>query len=135
MTHRRADVLVEIAEVAGEPASVLFAARTLGSRVYIPATVSDNHWLVECVGRKAADAICRHFAVDGRGAELDVPLGGGGSYPQLRRAIARRVHQLDQANKTSREIATSVGVTQRTIHRHRAAHRGGGKDDKQGSLF
>ena len=90
---------------------------------------------MECVGRNAADRICAHFAVDGaRGQRLDIPIAIGGAYGQLRRAIAQRVHELDQENKSSREIARLVGVTQRSVHRNRAAHRGR-KGGKQGRLL
>lgn len=130
MNGQLSGVLKEIAQVAGEPAAVLIAARVGGARVYIPAKVSDGHWLVECVGREKAERLCRHFAVDGRGQRIDVPLGGGGAYPQLRRAIAKRVHDLDRGNVSARKIAGEVGVTTRTVHRHRRAHRGG-----QGSLL
>lgn len=128
-------VLGEIAEVAGEAAAVKFAAQAGGTRVYIPARVDDEHWLVACVGRQAADTICAHFAADGRGQRVDVPIGLGGAYPQLRRAIAKRVHQMDQENESSRAIAIRVGISQRTVHRHRRSHRGRRKGDKQGSLF
>lgn len=128
-------ILKEIADVAGEPAAVLLAAKAGGTRVYIPARVGDKHWLVECVGRRAADLICNHFAVEGkRGTSIDLPLAGGGAYPQLKRAIAKRIHDLDRTEKSAREIARSAGVSQRTVHRHRTAHRGGG-GGKQGSLF
>lgn len=128
-------ILAEIAETAGEPAAVSFAARVGGTRVYIPARVADDHWLVDCVGRAKADLICKHFAVDARrGQRIDVPIAAGGVYPQLRRAVARRLHELDQKKVSSRNIAGTVGVTQRTVHRHRRAHRGGPKG-KQGSLF
>lgn len=135
MTAHLSGILAEIADAAGEAAAVALAARVGGTRIYIPARVTDGHWLVECVGRKAAEKICAHFAVDGSGQRIDVPLAGGGAYPQLRRAIAKRVHDLDKQGKSSREISQSVGVTQRTVHSHRAAHRGGSKSDKQGSLF
>ena len=136
MTMRMPGVLAEIAEVAGEAAAVAIAARVGGTRVYIPARVNDDHWLVECAGRRAADLICKHFATEGRlGQRIDVPLAGGGAYPQLRRALARRIHQLDGENLSSREIAMRVGISQRGVHRHRAKHRGGSGGGSQGSLF
>jgi len=135
MTERLPGILGEIAELVGEPTAVLLAARVGGQRVYIPAKVSDGHWLVDCVGREKADRICRHFAVDGRGQRLDVPLAAAGAYPQLRRAIAKRVHDLDRDGASARTIAAEVRITTRAVHRHRAAHRGGAKGGKQGSLF
>lgn len=128
-------VLVEIAEVAGEAAALALAARYGGIRVYFPRIARQDHWLVECVGQRAADAICAHFAVeDGPGLRVDIPLYTSGAYPRLRRAIAKRIHDLHLAGTSSRNIASQVGVAQRTVHRHRRAHRGD-SDDGQGSLF
>lgn len=135
MTTKLPGVLSEIAEVAGEPAALAISARVGGTRVYIPAKADDTHWLVDAIGRAAADKVCKLFAVDGaRGQRVDIPLASGSSYRALRRATARRVHELDQSGKSSREIARAAGLTQRAVHRHRAAHRGGGSDG-QGSLF
>ncbi|MBI1201452.1 MAG: hypothetical protein GC182_02965 [Rhodopseudomonas sp.] len=124
----------EIADIVGEPAAVLLAARVGGTRVFVPAKVSDGHWLVDCIGRQKAELLASHYAVDGRGMRIDVPLGGGGAYPQLRRTIAKRVHDMDKSNASSRTIARDVGITARTVHRHRAAHKGA-KNKDQGSLF
>lgn len=134
MTTRFTGPLAEIAAVAGEPAALVIAARKGGRTVYIPAQASDAHWLVDCVGRAKADLICRHFSVDGRGARIDLPMGDGGVYPQLRRAVAKRVHELDGRQESASKIAGAVGITTRTVHRHRRAHRGG-NGGPQGSLF
>jgi DNA-binding NarL/FixJ family response regulator len=128
-------VLGEIASVAGEAAALQLAAEKGGTRVYIPARCSEAHWLVNCVGRAAAEKMCAHFAVEGkRGAEIMLPLADAGAFPRFRRAMARRIHQLDRQGKSSSEIARAAGVNQRTVHKHRARHRGGRKSD-QGSLF
>jgi len=135
MTASLPGVLAEIAAVAGEAAAMSISARVGGTRVYIPAHAPDGHWLVEAVGRDAADKVCKLFEVDSaRGQRVDIPHGAGGAYRSLRRAIAKRVYDLDRAGKPSREIARTVGLTQRAIHRHRAAHRGG-SGGAQGSLF
>lgn len=136
MRERLPGILAEIADIAGEPAAVLLSARMGGQRVYIPAKVSDDHWLVDCLGREKADLICRHFSHGERyGVHIDVPMAGSGAYSQLRRTIAKRVHDLDRAGASARQIAGEVRITTRAVHRHRAAHRGQGKGDKQGSLF
>lgn len=135
MIDRLPGVLTEIAEIAGEASAVLIAASVGGRRVYIPAKVTDGHWLVECVGRAKANIICKHFTVDGRGSRVDVPLGSGGAYPQLRRAIAKRVHDMDKDGASASQINREVRVTTRTVHRHRRAHRGEGKDRRQRSLL
>lgn len=124
-------VLSEIAAVAGDAAALAISARVGGTRVYIPASVNDDHWLVDAIGRDNADKVCAALGGD----RHVIPLATGGAYRSLARDIARRVHQLDQQGKSSAEIARACGLTQRAVHRHRAAHRGGSKDDRQGSLF
>ena len=99
-----------------------------------PAKADDKHWLVACIGREAADKLCDHFAVGGsRGQRIEIPLYVGGTYRQLVRAIAKRVHEMDAGGASSTEIVRKVGVTQRSVHRHRARHRGG--KGKQGQLL
>jgi hypothetical protein len=127
-------VLKEIAEVAGEAAAIALAAQVGGNRVYFPARLKPKHWLVECVGLRAAEKIVAHFRDRGTGQYIDIPIADAGAYPQLRRAIAKRVHELDKSGKSAREITSIVRVTSRTVHRHRRAHRGQ-KNPKQGALF
>ncbi len=141
MTKVLPGVLQEIAEVAGEAAALSIAARQGGRRVYIPAESRlflddprDTYWLVECVGIEAARKICKHFEVDGRGQRIDIPLHVGGTYRQFVRSLAERLHKLDREGKSSTEIARQLGLTQRTVHRHRARH-GQQKNDKQGKLL
>ncbi|MET4206891.1 helix-turn-helix domain-containing protein [Bradyrhizobium sp. LA2.1] len=139
MTEKLPGVLAEIAEVAGETAALAIAARHGGRRVYFPAQSKlldgyESYWLVECVGIELARKICAHFEVDGRGQRIDIPLHVGGTYKQFVRSVAERVHKLDREGKSSTEISKQLGLTQRTVHRHRAKH-GKKKNDKQGNLF
>jgi hypothetical protein len=132
MTEALPNVLQEIAGLVGVAGAIAIAERRGGTRVYFPTTTggSDTHWLVECVGQEGADRLCSHFAVDGRGQRVEIPLCSGGTF----RRLARAIHQLDQDGASSAEIVRQVGVTQRTVHRHRARH-GGRKNDKQGRLL
>src|SRR4051794_15314441 len=136
MTDKLPGVLGEIAELVGEQAAITIASRAGGTRIYFPAKADDKHWLVQAIGRAAADKVCAHFTVDGaRGQRIEIPLYVGGSYRQLVRAIAERVHKMDtEEAASSTEIARKVGVTQRSVHRHRARHRGK-RDGKQGRLL
>jgi hypothetical protein len=135
MSDKLPGVLGEIAELVGEQAAIAIASRAGGTRVYFPAHADDKHWLVQSVGRDAADKVCAHFTVDGvRGQRIEIPLFVGGTYRQAVRAIAERVHKMDKEGASSTEIVRKVGVTQRSVHRHRARHRGK-KDDKQGRLL
>lgn len=136
MTTKLPGVLAEIAEVAGETAALMVSAKHGGRRVYFPSVKSLHRaqWLVECVGAEIAAKICAHFEVDGRGQRIDIPLHVGGTYRQFVRSIAERLHRLDREGKSSTEISQQLGLTQRTVHRHRARH-ASRKNDKQGKLF
>jgi Homeodomain-like domain len=134
MTEPLPGILQEIADIIGTAGALQIASRYGGTRVYFPASsFIGKHWLVECVGQEAADKLCDHFAVDGRGQRIDIPLFGG-TYRQLTRSIAERVHKLHVDDASSTEIARRLGITQRTVHRHRARYRGK-KDDKQHKLL
>lgn len=137
MTEKLPGILAEIAALVGEAAALAIAARAGGTRVYFPArTLDTDHWLVDAVGMPLAVKLCAHFAVDGkRGAAIEIPFAVGGTYNQMLRSIAQRVHQLDAEGLSSAEIARKLGITQRLVHRHRASHRGSRPDDKQRSLF
>jgi hypothetical protein len=131
MTDKLTGILAEIAELVGDVNARLIASRVGGTRVYLPKKASAEHWLVQCVGSDAATKVMDQFG----GGEYVVPQAGTGSYSRFRREIASRIHKLDQSDTSSKNIAREVGVTQRTIHRHRLAHRGGNPDDSQGSLL
>lgn len=136
MTEKLPGVLAEIAEVAGETAALMIAAKRGGQRVYFPSVKSLHRaqWLVECVGLDRASLICAHFEVDGSGQRIDIPLHVGGTYRQFVRSLAERIHKLDREGKSSTEISQQLGLTQRTVHRHRARH-GKPRNDKQGKLL
>jgi hypothetical protein len=135
MTEKLPGVLAEIAELVGEQAALAIASRAGGTRIYFPAHADDKHWLVASIGRAAADKVCAHFTVDERrGQRIEIPLYVGGTFQQLVRAVAARVHKLDAEGASSTEIVRKVGITQRSVHRHRARHRGN-KDGKQGRLL
>ncbi|WP_316191278.1 MULTISPECIES: hypothetical protein [unclassified Bradyrhizobium] len=133
-------MLQEIADVAGEAAALKIAAQHGGRRVYFPSVDrlvgvdGEHYWLIDCVGYDLARKICEHFQVDGRGQRIEIPLHVGGTYRQFLRQIAERVHELEDEGKSSTEIARTLGLTQRTVHRHRSRHRGRRKN-VQSSLF
>ena len=136
MTEKLPELLQEIADIIGEAGATAIAARYGGTRVYFPtaASIHEFHWLQQCVGAEAAKKLCDHFEVDGRGQRIEIPLYVGGTYRQFVRAVSERLHKMDQDGASSTEIVRKLGVTQRTVHRHRARHRGK-KDGKQGRLL
>lgn len=135
MSNDLPGLLGEIAEVAGLAAALALAERVGGTRVTIPSRAGDDHWLVETVGREAADLICDHLRIlapDGREAgarHVQIPLGPTGL---LANARVRLVKELE-AGTSAREAARRVGMSERTAFRMRARLRG--DDDSQGELF
>lgn len=109
-------LMIEAAEVAGLAAAVaLFAARG-GNRVYIPAKAGDDHWLVQLVGRDAADRMIRHWSTDGAGIELELPRGPTGA----RADLWRRLHQMIREQRSSSEITRALGISRDMVKHHRA---------------
>ncbi|MBK1625214.1 helix-turn-helix domain-containing protein [Afifella marina] len=127
-------ILAEIAEVAGEEAAHAIARARGGTRVYLPGRADDDHWLTRCVGREAADAICRHFAAGGpdgsSGASYLIPLGQAGSTKGRRRALAAELRR----GASVAEAARAVGMHERTAWRMRAKLQKD-RDADQGELF
>jgi len=124
-------VLAEIASVAGLDNAIYVARAKGGTRVRIPAKCDAEHWLSKACGLAAALVICEHFAANGAGIMLDIPLGPASSDATRARAIRERLSR----NETANEIARAVGVDRRTVFNHKAKLKSGEKDNGQGSLF
>lgn len=109
-------LMVEIAEVAGVEAAITICDRYGGNRVYIPRIAPDHHWLVHCVGRVAADAICAHFASPSGGIELELPTGARLNRTQRRAKLEKLIAE----GYSSTEITRRLGVTRRCVSRAKA---------------
>lgn len=123
-------VLAEIAEVAGLEAALALAGARGGTEIYVPPSVDADHWLVETAGAEAAAAICRHFAGNGHGCRLEIPLGPKGAAARLRRQVDRMIAE----GKSEREIALATGYSGRGVRMRKARQRDE-RDSGQGSLF
>lgn len=130
--------LREIAEVAGLEAAMALARAYGGTQVTIPRRVGPKkHWLVECVGRKAAEKICDHYCVrdaDGHAIgrfRMLIPLGSTGIMAQARLQLAQ---QLQSGELSVRKAARRAGLGERAAWRMKARMRSGGNSD-QGDLF
>jgi hypothetical protein len=137
---RRADLealpalLAEIAEVAGLDAALAIARVKGGQEVFVPARLSDQHWLVEAVGRARAEIIADHFT-SGRGRiKLDIPLGPAGSYLAERRRRARLLADAIAEGASANQAAQRAGLTRRSVLRAKARQRARSGGD-QGSLL
>lgn len=117
-------LLNRIADVAGERAALLLGRERACEKVYIPDTVTADHWLVRLVGLEPAIAISAHFG----GQKLEIPAAIGGD---RRRRAAAIAEMIDKGYSTN-EIARSLGVAHTTVKEHRRKRP---RDDGQGSLF
>ena len=129
-------IIREIADVAGLDAAMALAESYGGTIVYIPHRVGAKHWLVDAVGRKAADAICAHYRIldaDGRavGLRLQIPLAGTGV---MAKAIRRLAKLLETGTVTPPRAARLCGVHDRTAWRVKAKMQPS-EDDPQGRLL
>lgn len=135
MTDALPGLLGEIAEVAGLSAALTIAETVGGTRVSIPARATDSHWLVETVGREAADKICNHFRTlspEGREAgarHVIIPRGPAGCLAKARTRLAKELEN----GTSAREAARRAGLSERAAFRMRAKLRT--EDDSQGKLF
>lgn len=124
-------VIAEIAEVAGTDAAWALAVERGGREVFIPAKSPDDHWLSKLVGADAADAICKHFSVNGSGVSILIPMARTArTRTQMAKALAE--------GKSVSETAGRLGVHERTVYRakRRARRRGAQSEaEGQGDLF
>jgi transposase-like protein len=115
-------LLGEIAEAAGISAALAMAERVGGTRVNIPARARDDHWLVEIVGRSAADKICDHFRTlsaelrESGARHIVIPRGSTSPMAKVRRKLICEL----ESGASAREAARRVGVSERTAFRMRA---------------
>lgn len=115
-------VLGEIADVAGIPAALALADKVGGTRINIPARAQDDHWLVETVGREAADKICDYFRTlsaehrEAGARHIVIPLGATGPLAQARRTLITEL----ESGTSARQAARKAGVSERTAFRMRA---------------
>ena len=109
-------VLAEIADVAGLPAALAIAERCGGARQYFPARAVEGHWLVQCVGREAADKLCRHFhTTESGGIELMVPHGPAGTRAGLHRLLQEKL----AAGVSAEQCARDLGIDRTTVFRNK----------------
>ncbi|MBB4302333.1 Mor family transcriptional regulator [Rhodobium orientis] len=119
-------LLAEFAEEIGLEGALKIAEARGGQQVYLPSSVSDDHWLSELVGRPAAEKLCRRYCARG-GINLVIPLGPAGHRSKARRRLFKALAE----GKSVSETVRASGVHERTVYRAKARL----KDDTQGDLF
>jgi DNA-binding NarL/FixJ family response regulator len=123
LRERFPEILHEIRGVIGHDAMLQLVNAVGGTRVYIPASAENDHWLITTIGPVLAKKLCEHFTVDGRGNRIEIPLLTKSAHQRSAQAINARIDRLMAQGKSTREIAMKVGISQRTIHRRRSIHR------------
>lgn len=111
--------LAEIAQVAGLAAALKLMHAQGGVRVGIPKRAPDGHWLVELIGREAADRLGAHFA------------GGRVLIPMSDRSRVRKAAALLAEGKSLDYVARHARLHVRHVSRIKARVR----TERQGSLF
>lgn len=123
-------LLDEIAEMAGLEAALSLAEAAGGEKRYIPERPAPDHWLTQACGPEAAGKIGHRFG----GTLLEIPRGPAGNAAKT----AKRIRDMLAQGASSNEIARVTGVVFRTVTRHRAKARKGGKiprDSRQQTLL
>ncbi len=113
-------LLGQVAQAAGVKAAWQLAKERGGGRAYIPTpeALHDRHWLVRAVGLEAAVAIANALG----SGEVEVPLGPfTGNRAQVWAAIERGLN----AGLSVEQAARQVGVTARTVRRHKSGDTSG----------
>ncbi len=113
-------VLATVASAAGLPAAIQLAKTRGGGRAYIPApeALHAEHWLVQATGQEAARAIAKALG----SGEVEVPLGPfAGNRASVWAAIERALNAGQGVEQTARQ----VGVSARTVRRHKGEESGG----------
>jgi hypothetical protein len=113
-------VLATVAQAAGLHAAVQLAKARGGGRAYIPApqAIHARHWLAQAVGLDAALAIAQALG----SGEVEVPLG---PYAGNRAAVWAAIERGLKDGLSVEQAARQVGVTARTVRRHKIAEGGG----------
>lgn len=119
-------VIAEIAEVAGIDVAWKIAQSQGGRMVYIPTKANDAHWLVQLVGRVAADKICEYYAISNSGIRILIPLGRQSEQRQ-------RLSAALESGLSAPQAASMAGVHVRTAYRARRRVRQ--SDKSQTDLF
>ena len=125
--------LAELESVIGADATLSLIEAKGGTNIFIPATITPDHWLVDLLGSDAATKLCQYFAIGSlnshgdtvglRGGRYTIPNGKGRAH-RLRQRQAVLTASL--AGRTVTEIALHLGIHIRNVKRWRAKLRAEG---------
>ena len=101
-------ILADIARVIGVDAALKIAHVKGGGRTSFPQRVTDDHWLVDLIGREKAQALCANFG--SKGEIIQIPRG-------LNQLHKRRFYELRAQGYSIETAARRCGAHLRTGHR------------------
>lgn len=113
--------LAVVARAAGLPCAKALADRFGGQRISVPKRIGPKHRLAQLCGEKGAAALAHAYG----GGRIDVPLWNFAGIKAFLRAQRRAILARDEEGQSAAEIARSLRVTERVVHKHRALKRAG----------
>ncbi|MBY6243997.1 hypothetical protein [Methylosinus sp. Sm6] len=119
-------ILRQIAEASSLDAAMSLAAAKGGTRIYVPRRLTDDHWLIACMGRDGARALAQLYGGEDIVLPADPRRGQHARVRAIRRGIAK--------GEAADEIAQACNVTRRQIFWHKARMRDR-RDRRQKDLF
>ncbi|PRA86942.1 hypothetical protein CQ054_07020 [Ochrobactrum sp. MYb29] len=109
-------VFETLEELIGYDLTIKLCRQHGGRDIYIPYSAADDHWLVLCIGREAADMLCKHFSVGVRsGTRLLLPMGKA----QEGQKSASLICTMTDKGRTANHIASALRIHVRTVYRAR----------------
>lgn len=117
----------EVADAIGVDAALKLTEAHGGTRIFIPATCDQDHWLAELLGHKTALQLCEAYCVapEGRkiGAYIALPLGHASALEQARATAYRAMHQALDAGASVDEAVRVSGLSRSTVIREKDRRR------------
>lgn len=101
-------ILTDLASVIGWEATASIVRYVGGQSRRIPLYASDEHWLVEFIGREKADLLCARYGGD----TIWVPKNDGG----VRQIRDARIRLLREEGATINALAKEFHLTDRQIY-------------------
>lgn len=117
-------LLNKIADAAGTKAAILLGHEKSGQQIYIPDSMSNDHWLAKLIGFDAAVALSDAFGSQ----KLDIPPAIGGD--KRRRAVL--LAQMIEKGYSINTITRMTGLSRSTVKEHLKRRKA---PNPQGTLF
>lgn len=109
----------ELEEICGRDAAARLLAAFGGTRVYVPAAMSDEHPLVIVMGEAAALALAAALRTGNGGMVVRLPIGSFSARARQRELLRLAVAQ----GGSAATIARRLGITIRTVFREKRRQR------------